>query len=89
METAGPGGNALGRGALKKKITLLLTAMIAGPRTVSKTVALARRFARSGLSLSMFTTGTRCAGMLKIALRAWLVKYQLMLRKTLGNLSTW
>jgi len=81
------GGLANGSSAHLKIKTV--AAMSAGRKTVSKTVALARRFARSGMPVSMITTGTRGAGKLKIALRAWLTKYQLMLRTTLGTLSTW
>jgi len=87
METAFLGGVANGSSAHLKIKTV--AAMSAGRKTVSKTVALARRFARSGMPVSMITTGTRGAGKLKIAMRAWLKKYQLMLRTTLGTLSTW
>jgi len=67
METAGPGGNALGRCAHLKTKTVAATS--AGRKTAGKTVALASRFARSGMPVSMITTGTRGAGKLKIAIR--------------------
>jgi len=66
METAGPGGNALGRGAhLKTK----RATTSAGSKTAGKTVALARRFARFGTLVSIVTSGAHGAGKLKIAIR--------------------
>jgi len=92
LESAGPIGNALGRCAHLKTKTVAVTSVgrnTAGTMAGTIIPALTRRFARSGTLVIMITIGTRGAGKLKIALRAWLMKYQLMLRKTLGTLSTW
>jgi len=67
MEPAGYGGNAIGSSAHLK--TKTVAAMSAGRKTVTKTAAVTRRFARSGMPVSMITTGTRGAGKLKIAIR--------------------
>jgi len=67
MEPAGNGGNAIGSSAHLK--TKTVAAMSAGRKTVTKTAAVTRRFARSGMPVSMITTGTRGAGKLKIAIR--------------------
>jgi hypothetical protein len=67
MATAGLGGNAIGSSAHLKTKTVAVTS--AGRKTAGKTVALTKRFARSGTPVSTTTTGTRGAGKLKIAIR--------------------
>jgi len=69
LEAAGLGGVASGRGAhLKIK---MVPAMTAGTKTVSKTVALARRFARPGIVVSLI------AMTLKIAVKTLSMNSQL------------